>query len=83
MKQFDDVKDADFLFVFGDKALLAHKWILQARVPYFQSMFSSGMVESIASRVEIKDADVESFKVVLKFIYSGRLPKVQNSMILG
>jgi len=53
----------------------AHKIILSTRLSYFQKLFNAGMSETTTNRVIIKDVDATSFKAVLKFLYSGRLPE--------
>jgi len=68
-------KESDISFVIGNVNVPAHKAILRARVPYFDKMLSSGMVETKTNTVVIKDSDAASFKDVLIFIYSGKLPK--------
>ena len=46
----------------------ANKAILAARVPYFESLFTSGMKETISGRIKIDDADADCVKQVIKFI---------------
>jgi len=79
-KQFGDEATADVTFVVDDRLFPAHKWILQARLPYFQSMFSSQMLEATTNRVHIKDTDPTSFGHMLKFIYCGQLPDSFSSI---
>jgi len=51
----------------------AHKNILAARCPYFDTMFSTGLKESTTGTIEVTDVDVTTFQHLLSFIYSGRL----------
>ena len=68
--------NTDVTFVFPDETeIRAHKLILTTRVPYFEKMFSSGMKESLTNRVDVPDADKDSFDAFLRFIYGGSLPK--------
>ena len=73
--QFGDVKTSDVTFTVGDTIFPAHKWILQARLLYFRSMFSSQMLETATNQVKIDDTDPDSFRRMLMFLYSGRLPR--------
>jgi len=66
---------ADVSFYIGQESVPAHQLILSARVPYFERLFASDMKEAVSKTITIEDADVDSFKELLKFIYSGDLPK--------
>jgi len=65
---------SDVVFKIGDESVPAHQLILTTRVPYFERLFASGMIEANSKVITIEDADVISFKELLKFIYSGELP---------
>jgi len=65
---------ADVRFLIGDDSLPAHEWILRLRVPYFETLFTSGMRETETKEIKIDDAVVASFSHVLKFIYCAQLP---------
>ena len=45
------------------------------RCPYFASMFRSGMKESVANEVQIKEEKPAVFRGLLEFLYSGSSPK--------
>ena len=49
------------------------KVILTSSSPYFYTMFLSDFGERDKSRVELKGLDVNSFEVIMKFIYTGQL----------
>lgn len=66
---------SDITFVVSDEEIKAHEAILSARIPYFAKMMNSGMVEAQTKRVKIDDADPESFKRMLKYVYCGKLPE--------
>lgn len=51
----------------------AHKIILAARSEYFRALLFGGMKESSQDEVELKGASTASFKVLLKYVYTGRL----------
>jgi len=73
-KQFGNQENSDVTFQVGDDVIPAHKWILRVRSTYFETLFASGMRESTTNQIEVKDADAESFKIMLKFLYCGKLP---------
>jgi len=64
---------ADVWFKVGSQEIPAHKNILSARVPYFQKMFECGMKEGLSNSVQIFETDPKLFKLLLKFIYTGRV----------
>ena len=73
-KQFLAEEGSDVVFEIGGETIPAHKFILTARVPAFERMFSAGMKEAQTGRIPIDDTDAASFKHVLKFIYCGKIP---------
>jgi len=74
IKLYTSRVDADVTFVFSTGQIQAHKLILTNRVPYFQTIFGSGMKESLTNRVNMPETDMESFDVFLRYIYGGQLP---------
>lgn len=70
----NDTTDADVTLLVGSEKIKAHKNILMARSTYFQSLFSSGMSESVSNEIKV-DEDPRVFKEVLKFMYSGLTPE--------
>merc|ERR1712212_71733 len=73
-RQFLREETADVWFEIGDEVVPAHKWILQARVEVFEKMLSSEMQEASTNRIRILDTDSQTFKRMLKFLYSGQFP---------
>lgn len=61
-----------FLIVEGVK-FPAHRIILAARSEYFRALLFGGMRESVQTDVELKGATTAAFKVLLKYVYTGRL----------
>ena len=56
----------------------AHKVILAARSPVFASMFEHNMQESSNNKVEIDDICPDALKIMLVYIYTGRVPNVDD-----
>ncbi|KAM3717719.1 BTB/POZ domain-containing protein [Dirofilaria immitis] len=51
----------------------AHRIILAARSQYFRALFYNGMRETRDSEVELVDTSLNGFKMLMKYIYSGKL----------
>jgi len=68
-------ESSDVVFAIAEEEIPAHKLILATRLPYFKTLFASGMKESTSNRVVIDDIDAPAFKQVLKFIYCGDFPE--------
>uniref|UniRef100_A0AC35TJB4 BTB domain-containing protein n=1 Tax=Rhabditophanes sp. KR3021 TaxID=114890 RepID=A0AC35TJB4_9BILA len=64
---------SDVTLVIGGTRIPAHKLILSTRSRYFRALFGNGMKESIQNEVTIVDASIDVFKIVLKYIYSGKI----------
>jgi len=54
----------------------AHKNILKARSLYFKLMFSNDMLENRTGQINITDCTRDTFVEMIKFIYTGRKPKI-------
>ena len=68
--------NSDVTFIFGnDRRITAHKLILSTRSKYFESMFASSLKESQSGEIEVPDVDLNVFKAMLEFLYSGIPPK--------
>lgn len=72
-KFFENEKTCDVRFVIGAEEVRAHKQILSARNAVFSTMFESDMLEKENGRVEIVDIELNIFKDLLSFIYSGKI----------
>ncbi|XP_076060174.1 BTB/POZ domain-containing protein 9-like isoform X2 [Oratosquilla oratoria] len=55
----------------GGHTFHAHKVILASRSHYFRALLFGGLRETHQAEVEIKDANLTAFKVLLKYIYTG------------
>lgn len=62
----------------------AHRVILAARSEYFRALLYGGMRESSECEVELKDTNVAAFKVLLRYIYTGKisLTNIKEDLIL-
>jgi len=69
---------SDVLIRCGDKVYDCHKNILGSRSPVFKSMFKLNMKEKMTGDVEIKDMDHEVLEDLLKYIYSGGAPNIDE-----
>ena len=57
----------------SDKVFHAHRTILAAASPYFETMFTSQFKESFTREIELKDIDSNIFEMLFNFIYSGKM----------
>jgi len=77
----DDLKNTLFLSPeYADVHLVvegvkfpAHKIILAARSDYFRALLFGGMRESSQAEIVLNGATTAAFKVLLKYVYTGRL----------
>ncbi|CAN6329143.1 unnamed protein product [Urochloa humidicola] len=78
---------ADVTFVVSGKSFVAHKSILAARSPVFMAELFGEMEERSTSCIEIQDMDPWVFQAMLNFIYTGKIPeldeKEEEAMILA
>ncbi|KAI0567916.1 TD and POZ domain-containing protein 1, partial [Pyrenophora tritici-repentis] len=49
-----------------------------ARSPVFRAMFENEMKESLKNPIEIKDLDLDVFKEMMGFIYTGKAPHLHS-----
>lgn len=62
----------------GEKEFPAHKVILTARSPVFKAMFQHDMEESRNNRVKITDIDEEGLCELLRYMYTGKVNKLEK-----
>lgn len=70
---FENSSLQDVVFIINENEVSAHKQILAARNSVFRTMFESDMLERENGKVEIADIELNIFKQLLLFIYSGRV----------
>uniref|UniRef100_A0A7E4V329 BTB domain-containing protein n=1 Tax=Panagrellus redivivus TaxID=6233 RepID=A0A7E4V329_PANRE len=63
---------SDVTIVIEGAKLPAHRVILAQRCDYFRAMFEVGMIESTSKCIEIRETPLNGFKLILKWIYTGR-----------
>jgi len=56
-----------------DTIFEAHKIVLAARSDYFRALLYSGMRETNSDVVEINEAKPDAFKLLLRYIYTGKI----------
>ena len=64
----------DVAFLIQGKLVRAHKSILSLRCEYFRIMFTSIFSEATATIIPIPDIDIESFRLILQYIYTDTIP---------
>lgn len=75
---FENSNFSDVTLTCGNKEFRMHKAILSARSAVFSAMFDSQMLEGISNKVNIEDVDPETMSEVLRFIYTGKLSKIEK-----
>uniref|UniRef100_A0A5B7AQ11 Putative BTB/POZ and MATH domain-containing protein 3 isoform X1 n=1 Tax=Davidia involucrata TaxID=16924 RepID=A0A5B7AQ11_DAVIN len=68
----------DIVFQVGDETFKAHKLILAARSPVFRAQFYGLIGNPNMEKAVLEDVEPSIFKAMLLFIYSDKLPNVQE-----
>ena len=72
---FESGKHSDVSFVIGDAKFPAHKAILSARSVVFAAILEHEATKVAQERkVEIKDVPSRTFKELLQFLHTGKIP---------
>jgi len=69
---------SDVIIRCDDKVYDCHKNILASRSQVFKTMLESNMKEKMTGDIEIKNMDQEVLKDLLKYIYSGVAPNIEE-----
>jgi len=69
---------SDIVVKCGEKLFDCHQVILASRSQVFKAMFESNMKEKLTGSVEVKNIDHEVFEDLLKYIYSGEAPNIED-----
>ncbi|KAN0095043.1 hypothetical protein V8E51_015754 [Hyaloscypha variabilis] len=52
-----------------------HKGLLCSKIPYFEKMLSGGFKEAAENSAKFPEEDIEAFKNLMQWVYSGTLPR--------
>jgi len=69
---------SDVIVTCDNKEFKCHKNILTCRSPVFKTMLESNMKEKESGRIEIKDMKLGVFEDLLKYIYCGEAPNIDD-----
>ena len=81
-KLLGDTALADVTFTVDGQRFHAHRCVLVVRSPYFKALIESGLQEE-ASRaagkdIVIKEVSAGAFRVLLRFVYTHKLPEMED-----
>ena len=83
-KLFENTEHSDVAFNVGCQKFQAHKNILVTRSPVFAAMFKHPSKEKLLGIVDVPDIDPEVFKVLLRYIYTGKVSlKQMDEVAIG
>ncbi|TVU08489.1 hypothetical protein EJB05_41894, partial [Eragrostis curvula] len=69
---------ADVTFTVSGESFAAHKLVLAARSPVFKVEFFGNMEERSSKLVQIEDMEAAVFKAMLHFIYTDKVPELEE-----
>jgi len=69
---------SDITVTCGNKEFKCHKIILTSRSQVFKTMLESNMKERETGSIEIKDMKLEVFEDLLRYIYTGEAPNIDE-----
>jgi len=88
LKISEDLKDvwhsddfSDVHIMCDGEVFYCHRVILSKRSVYFRNMLKSDFTESRIKIIEMKEIDVETLKAILKFIYGGKIDKLDEHAV--
>ena len=74
---FENMKHSDVTINVTGQQFRAHKVILATRSPVFAAMFEHPSKENMTGIVDIADIEVNVFKELLRYIYTGQVPSLR------
>lgn len=74
---------SDVQLIIESECFYAHRIVLAARSQYFRALLYGGMKESYESnhRIELKDCKIGAFKILLQYIYTGKITLLDEKVI--
>ena len=63
----------DVTITVGGRKIHAHKNVLSATCPYFETMFTGGLYETHQSEVTIREMDEETMETLIDFCYTSSI----------
>ncbi|GMS91960.1 hypothetical protein PENTCL1PPCAC_14135, partial [Pristionchus entomophagus] len=69
-----------FTIVVEDREFKAHTELLKARVPFFNGLLSSNMVEAALGRTHLHDMDAATLSSLLDYVYTGTLTVTETNV---
>ena len=63
----------DVTITVGGRKIHAHKNVLAATCPYFETMFTGGLYETHQSEVTIREMDEETMETLIDFCYTSSI----------
>lgn len=76
-------QDHDLVLKVKDEEFRAHRNILRARSPVFESMLRHDMIEKHSGTIDIPDCDPGAFEQFLLYLYSGEVETLDASVMLS
>ncbi|XP_056145409.1 kelch repeat and BTB domain-containing protein 7 [Lampris incognitus] len=64
----------------AEKLFLCNRNVLAAASPYFKSMFTGGLNESMQDKVVIRGVDPESMSVIIDYCYTGKVTITETNV---
>jgi BTB/POZ domain-containing protein 9 len=81
-KLYNQSEYSDIELIIESEHFYAHRIILAARSEYFRALLYGGLCESQHHTIEIKECKVDAFRILLLYIYTGRINLTKEKVIL-
>ncbi|RCV31915.1 hypothetical protein SETIT_6G216400v2 [Setaria italica] len=77
----DRADGSDVSFIVGGEAFPAHRAVLAARLPVFRAQLLGSMADATMPSIALHDIAPETFRAMLRFIYTDALPAADEEMM--
>ncbi|XP_034601357.1 BTB/POZ and MATH domain-containing protein 1 [Setaria viridis] len=77
----DRADGSDVSFIVGGEAFPAHRAVLAARSPVFRAQLLGSMADATMPSIALHDIAPETFRAMLRFIYTDALPAADEEMM--